>query len=310
MHPMWESDLSRRFAYKLTVWLLQRPTGKGSSYGVRVPLGPLPANYPIAAITQSRHSEPFPSALASSTYNPRRFQILPPPPKPLFTHPDAVFTMPALAAQKAPLLALHVSTSPDAFAIGLQAPHGLFDGTAIGVILRAVQAELVGDEWVGPPVGDLNPFDAAVGRLLAREGASKARRGWGEWAAGVWVVLGLVAGLVASWWKGVEGKGAFIGDELVEGLVREVKEDVRGRGEGEYVSSEDVVKMWFVKVRRSPRLHKTENTLDADRAALCTRAPTPPSRATLIRPSSVATSASARPSPPPPAQTSHPIRTT
>lgn len=203
----------------------------------------------------------MPSALRSTAYNPSTFFLISAPPKQHFVHPSTYVSMSALAAHSAPLLALHLSTFADAFAIGLSVPHGLFDGTGIKLVLRALQAELAGQNWDPPAVSGTNPVTEAVAELLAAHPAPEGREtvpphGWMDRWPGVGV--GTWIGWRMRWgkWCGVEEKGVFIGDELLAPLVVKAKAEVAvadgGEGGGGYVSTEDVLKMWFVRVSQDP----------------------------------------------------------
>ena len=234
--------------------LAQAEPGQPRRYGIRVPLGPLPPSHKTTTITCSNHNIPFPTPLASTPVAPCTFSLLPSPPFEHFVHPSTPLSLAALAKAQAPLVSLHVTTFTDAFAIGCTVPHGVFDATGMGMILKALECELSGQgEWSAPPVREANALEAGAGQFLAEHPVATQAGGWRKAASGL--AGGLRLGGKMVWdklWFGVEEKGVYMGDALLEGLIEETKAEVAIVGnEGEYVSSADVVTMWFIKVRNS-----------------------------------------------------------
>ncbi len=202
--------------------LMQAEAGQPRRYGVRVPLGPLPPSHKITTITASTHNAPFPTSLSSTPRSPKSFDILPSPPFEHFVHPSTALSLAALAEAKAPLISFHLATFADAFAIGFTAPHGVFDATGMGMVLKALECALSGRcEWEVPPVQEVNPLEASAAEFVAEHPVAAEASGWRKAVSGVAGAIRLGGHML--WdkvWFGVEEKGVFIGEELMRGGYR------------------------------------------------------------------------------------------
>ncbi|GAA5857853.1 hypothetical protein JCM8547_006005 [Rhodosporidiobolus lusitaniae] len=157
-----------------------------------------------------------------------------------------------------PLLHVHVSLFRDAVAVGVSVPHGVLDGTGVGILVRALDAELRGRTWDAPPLpnDDGNPLPAALDNLEAdhtvSQQASKLsnRRLLQCWAP--MSFLGMLALLTSMIWEQILGQSqarrAFLTDETLGRLASEVKGQVKDDTDGrEFVSTGDVLVAWFLK---------------------------------------------------------------
>lgn len=158
-----------------------------------------------------------------------------------------------------PLLALHVTTFlEERHCVGITFPHGVFDASGMGMILRYLNAELNGIEW-DPPIlmnVDKNDLTAAIDVLKATK-LSDTIDSLPVWRDFVkynwWTGLKLdFAYWVQKSWFCTQQKSVYLDDEVVKRLVDKVKEDVNGESGGrEFVSTGDVLFSWFLKVRWS-----------------------------------------------------------
>jgi len=151
------------------------------------------------------------------------------------------------------LLAVHVTTFVDAVAVGLSAPHGLFDATGLGYAVRALNAELRGEPWRAPALSIDNALDPAI-KTLPRTSSSKPLVGLPGWvsATSAAVVKFLANYAVEKVWYQDEKKYLFLNERVVDKLVQSVKAKAAARCES--VSLGDVLTAWALKVRLSSSL--------------------------------------------------------
>lgn len=100
---------------------------------------------------------------------------LPFPPVSLFFPSSACQTTSQHAKRQKPLLHLHVTVLADSICTGVIVPH-LFDGTGLGLVVRALDAELHGREWDVPPIFEVNPLVAALDALGEDKDVEKEAR--------------------------------------------------------------------------------------------------------------------------------------
>ncbi|GAA6052191.1 hypothetical protein JCM3770_000788 [Rhodotorula araucariae] len=174
-----------------------------------------------------------------------------------FRHPQTPHTLKAHAKGRHPLLSMHVTRFGDAVALGVSAPHGVFDGTGLAQVLKGISAGLCGGEWAPPPLHAHNPVSEARERLMSPGFAALDTQvgdkppvllGWTPFS-----VLALLALLLQALWEKAWHKDAlryaFISREKVDALVEEVKAAVKEETDGhEWVSTGDVLTAWVFKV--------------------------------------------------------------
>ncbi|GAA5857801.1 hypothetical protein JCM8547_005986 [Rhodosporidiobolus lusitaniae] len=198
-----------------------------------------------------------------------------PAPQLSFFRPSTILSAFSTHAKHAfPLVHIHVSLFSDSVAVGVSVPHGLLDGTGVGMLNRALSAELHGKEWTPPPLPEdgKNPFVAALEALdqdeaaaaeLRRRGDPSLKHSWRTMSV-VGMLCFVVSILVEKlWWKS-EWKRAFFRREMVERVVektkREVKEETGGK---EYVSTGDVLAAWLLKASLADESNKNERVAAA-----------------------------------------------
>ncbi|GAA5950700.1 hypothetical protein JCM10213_006859 [Rhodosporidiobolus nylandii] len=189
------------------------------TYAVLAPLGPLPPNHKACSFTVSStpsKKSPFSNLppLASSTGH-----RIPFPAVSLIKPASVPSSLAAYAKSEHPITAWHVSIFEDTTIVGLSVPHGCFDATGLGLVVKALDAELHGKEigWTGawPP--------SNIARLVAN-------------------------GAFESMWHKAEDGCVFVGKDLLADLVKEIKDKVQMESGGqEYVSEGDVLVNWFYK---------------------------------------------------------------
>jgi hypothetical protein len=182
---------------------------------------------------------------------------LPFPAVPLFFPSSACNTTADHAKRQKPLLHVHVTVLSDSICLGIGLPH-LFDGTGMGLVVKAIDAELHGREWDVPPsTWAVNPFVETLDRLakdekVEAEGKASDLPGFHGWVPGGFsAILRLLTGFLVErlWWRN-ELRWALLKKDDVAWLVKGVKEDVkRETGGEEYVSTSDILWSWIVKVR-------------------------------------------------------------
>ncbi|KAL8277686.1 hypothetical protein RQP46_009959 [Phenoliferia psychrophenolica] len=179
-----------------------------------------------------------------------------PPPFKYFVPPGAPRKVADLAKANAALVAIHVTTFADCQAIGLTAPHGVFDAIGLGMIIKALDAELTGKEWTPPPLLEKNSLDERLQasaiectKLPPYVADAELRRLSNGSEKSRWDMFRLVWSLlVEKFWHRVKARDVFVGRELMERLVESVKEEVRVATAGrEWVSTGDVLMAWSVK---------------------------------------------------------------
>jgi hypothetical protein len=127
-------------------------------YAVLAPLGPLADNYKSFAFSvASTPDQPSPfidlPALTSE-----QGHFIPLPSISLIKAPTVPSTAAAYAKSQHPLTAWHVAVFRDATLVCLSLPHVCFDGHGVGLLVKALDAELHGREWVVPPMNAVNPL--------------------------------------------------------------------------------------------------------------------------------------------------------
>ncbi|GAA5893429.1 hypothetical protein JCM6882_008030 [Rhodosporidiobolus microsporus] len=155
-----------------------------------------------------------------------------PEPKLDFLRPSSLpGSLPAVAKAQLPLLHVHATSFSDALAVGVSVPHGVFDGAGTALVLRAIDAEVHGREWVVPPTLEVNPLLSSLDKLADDPTIDPAQplppilEGWKS--AGDKLVLARLAGnlLWETFWHKSSQRYLFLRKELVDGLAAKIKED-------------------------------------------------------------------------------------
>ncbi|GAA5857837.1 hypothetical protein JCM8547_005998 [Rhodosporidiobolus lusitaniae] len=215
--------------------------------------------------------------------------ILPVPQLSFFRPPTLPGSFSAHAKHAFPLVHVHVSLFSDSVAVGIFVPHAVFDGTGIGLLNRALSAELHGEEWEVPPKPEdgKNPFVQALEALEKDEAVKAAaeqspppsvEESWTPMS-----FFGVLCFVVSILWETyhwkAEARRAFFRKETLEKVVEKAKKEVEEETEGEeYVSTGDVMLAWLMKASLADEAGKNERIVTtavySARSLLAGHAPT------------------------------------
>ncbi|GAA5994318.1 hypothetical protein JCM11641_001815 [Rhodosporidiobolus odoratus] len=180
-------------------------------------------------------------------------QLIPLPSLTLIKPATVPSSLAAYAKSACPITTWHVATLRDATIVGLSVPHGCFDATGLGLVVKALDAELHGRDWVVPPLNAGNQLEKRLAEVqkmyfTTEEKASTPPPmiGWtGAWPLSNVVKL-LANGAFESLWHKAQDGCVFVGKDLLAQMVQEVKAKVQQETDGkEYVSEGDVLINWF-----------------------------------------------------------------
>ncbi|GAA5973844.1 hypothetical protein JCM11641_003189 [Rhodosporidiobolus odoratus] len=158
-----------------------------------------------------------------------------------------------------PLLHVHITLFPDVYAVGISLSHGIFDSTGIGLVIKALNAELHGLAWEAPPLFSDNPLLRTLDNI-ARDKQIEAKVDSSlpillDWrpASSVGALFRFFTALVwEKLWGRFEQRYLFIRQELIDALAQEVKKDVQKETDGEgYVSTGDIFSAWLLRSAHS-----------------------------------------------------------
>lgn len=170
------SSLLLRFSPSLSLLLTASFRLQLGAYGVLAPLGPLPPSY-----------KPFDFSLVSTPDKQSSFAHLPsltPASGHLIPLPSISLikssTVPSSAAEYAktqhPITAWQVSVFSNATIVSLSTPHAVFDAHGLGIVLKALEAELHGRSWEVPPLNAENQLEKRLKEVSALEFSEQERK--------------------------------------------------------------------------------------------------------------------------------------
>ncbi|GAA5893392.1 hypothetical protein JCM6882_008021 [Rhodosporidiobolus microsporus] len=212
----------------------------------------------LFALTSSSQNVPYHQAAGcSSPLSPlssAKSGFLPDPKTELFCPPSVPADFTARVKQNLPLLHLHVTSFTDALAVGVNLPHGAFDGTGMGLVVRGLDAELHGREWQVPPVFEINPMQETCDAMVRDESLksdddlSAQLSGYTDSASLVAVARVISSALWEGTWFKCTERRVFFRQALLDSIAKKVKAEVHAKTGGkEYVSSGDVLVAWLLK---------------------------------------------------------------
>lgn len=149
-----------------------------------------------------------------------------------------------------------MSVLSDCTAVGFSLPHGVLDGTGMGMCVHALDAELHGREWTAPPFQEENILQAeVVGFTKVVNGAEGAPEiipsgARDTVAPGWWALKWMLASiyLYEYWWHKNTFSSVFLGEDVLRRIVEPAKQEAY-KATGERVSTGDVLMAWVLKVR-------------------------------------------------------------
>ncbi|GAA5837889.1 hypothetical protein JCM11251_004690 [Rhodosporidiobolus azoricus] len=227
----------------------------------------------LVGFSSTTHDKPYhlaaglPAPLAPLKEIPSTFSLE--PKMPFFVPASVPSSFADHAKRQIPLLHVHLTFFTDAIALGVTLPHGAFDGTGYGLVLKALNAELHGEDWIVPPLFIENPLDRALDALVKDEEIEAQANdlppsldGWGSPSFGG--IVRLLSSMLSElyWWK-AESRWLFLRQAVIDHLVEKVKGEVKEKTGGkEYVSTGDIITAWFLKAA-----HADESSLSGFVAA-------------------------------------------
>lgn len=145
-----------------------------NTHAVLVPLGALPDGYEPFTCSVTTHPSPSPfveSPSLSSSIGHR----LPFPSLPIFLPPSTPKNLTAYVKNRTPLLHWHVADYSDVTIVSLSVVHSLLDGTGVGMVFKAINAELAGEKWEVPPMYEENQYAKRLGEIQEVERAKEEK---------------------------------------------------------------------------------------------------------------------------------------
>ncbi|KAF7330765.1 hypothetical protein MVEN_02415200 [Mycena venus] len=215
---------------------------ESKTWQIRVPLGPLPKDYRTYVLTESTSDVPLSTYVNHSP----RYQLAGAPAIPFFPPVDH------------PITCWHVTHFPSRVAgefsyscIGFARSHGIFDGVGAAAMMRALVAEMRGEEWDVPPPPPQGFHSNPIVQILSK----KAAEGKADYPLPCYSALGLKSILwLAGWhlreryWRGAIHRIFAVPKECISFLVDGVKSEVRHENPDVEVTSGDVLTAWCMKV--------------------------------------------------------------
>ncbi|KAJ7477115.1 hypothetical protein B0H11DRAFT_1291447 [Mycena galericulata] len=222
------------------------------TWQVAVPLGPLPKDYRTYVLTEATSDVPLstyvhiPLETSSESL-----------PQSLFLHPDTPRQNSIWVTKSHPLTCWHVthftSSVPGELpytCIGFARSHGIFDGIGAASVVRALVAEMRGEEWDVPlpPSEGMhpNPIETLITQKLAQGQFDHPQSGYS--ALGVKGSLWLMGWhLRERFWRGATHRIFIVPQECLSVLVDRVKAEVRRTKFNIEVTTGDVLVAWIMK---------------------------------------------------------------
>ncbi|CAK5276112.1 unnamed protein product [Mycena citricolor] len=220
---------------------------------IAVPLDEtLPTDYPTFVLTSSIAEVPLETFIQLPLQT--NTEALP---QSLFLHPTTPRQNADWAARRSPLTCWHVTQFPAVgdqpahACIGFARSHGIFDGVGAGMIMRAVAAEMAGQEWTVPPPPSEKRQENHITSVLNAKVAGGEDTGKGQCgyrALGLPGMLGLVGWhLRERYWRGASHRVFVIPQSALTPLVEGVKAEIRTQDSDLLVTTGDVLVAWLMK---------------------------------------------------------------
>lgn len=193
-------------------------------------------------------------------------EVIPRPSIKFFRCSSTPSSLKSFASSNAPIISIHVTELTNCVCVGVSVPHGVFDAFGIGQIIRALDAEMNGKAWAPPALSETNIMQETLKDLLdspplyTAEPIALSRVRENHVGINTKNILRFVIGIAYEYlWKQIEVKAVYLGEKVVEDMVRKVKDDVES-GSG-WVSTGDALLAWFLKVCDMPRSASCETLI-------------------------------------------------
>ncbi|KAG5641014.1 hypothetical protein DXG03_006375 [Asterophora parasitica] len=170
-----------------------------------------------------------------------------------FRHPSTPSSVSAFSTSNAPILSIHVTELSNCACVGISVPHGVFDAFGLGQIIQSLDAELNGKAWTPPPSSETNILQETLQELTAaaplytKEPAALVDIQHELVPPSLKNMVAITADLAYEYlWQKAEVKAVYLGENVVDDMVRKVKDEVKRSGTG-FVSTGDVIVAWLLK---------------------------------------------------------------
>ncbi|KAK4705055.1 hypothetical protein P7C70_g1152, partial [Phenoliferia sp. Uapishka_3] len=224
---------------------------QAKAWGVRVPISEtLPKSYKTHTFTTSS----LPPLAPVDVFTDATAEVVSRPAMSTFRGPYTPAGSSAYEKYDLPFLSIHCSSdSATRTHIGITAPHVVFDGIGLGMIWKAISAELSGASWEAPTLYTENLLLKALAHAPSTQAGTTTDdsdppfRDWTSPTVGAVVkMLGSMA--YEYLWKKAEIREMRIGKDVADHIVSRVKADVATASGGEeFVSTADVLAGFFIK---------------------------------------------------------------
>ncbi|KIK57394.1 hypothetical protein GYMLUDRAFT_86838 [Collybiopsis luxurians FD-317 M1] len=220
------------------------------SYQIRVPVGALPEGYVLTKFTTS-HLPSTKIPLTPLTAN--SATVIEKPPVKYFRHSATLNSLADFASKKAPILSLHVSFLANCACVGMTLPHGVFDATGMGQVVKALNSCLNNLPWVPPKLSTSNILTEELKRLKEAKnigeacppGLANLQRDFSS--VNVKNVLSLGSSVATElFWHRVKPGAIYLGPRVVAGIVARAKKQAADEGKG-WISTGDILVAFFIK---------------------------------------------------------------
>ncbi|KAG5646234.1 hypothetical protein DXG03_004061 [Asterophora parasitica] len=165
-----------------------------------------------------------------------------------FRHPSTPSSMSAFSSSNAPIVSIHVTELSNCTCVGISVPHGVFDAFGLGQIIWSLDAELNGKAWAPPPPSETNIIQetlqdlSAAAPLYTKEPAALVDVQREFVGPSLKQLVSVGAGVTYE----SEVKAVYLGKNVLDDMVRTVKDEVKSSGTS-FVSTGDVLVAWFLK---------------------------------------------------------------
>jgi len=221
------------------------------SYQIRVPVEQsLPKDYALVKFTTSK----MPSTkVPIAPIDDDSAQFLEKPPVKYFRHSSTLNSLSDYASRRAAILSIHVSLTANCACVGVTLPHGLFDATGMGQVVKALNCSLNNLPWIPPKISSSNILTEELERLAVSEsvgdpcppGLVNLQRDFTS--VNVKNVLSLGTSMATEmFWHRAKAGAIYLGPNIVEQIVTSVKKQAADEGKG-WVSTGDILVAFFLK---------------------------------------------------------------
>ncbi|KAF9067141.1 hypothetical protein BDP27DRAFT_1329344 [Rhodocollybia butyracea] len=235
---------------------------QSQKYQLRVPLAEsLPKDYTLVKFTTSKVLGTTLHITSIDPESDTEAKILEKPPLNYFHHPTTVSALREYASKKTPIISVHVTETENCACVGITLPHGVFDGTGMGMVVKAFNCCLNNLPWTPPRLPVVNPNELDSKNILMEElerlkeaesissepspGLDHIKRDFGP--AGFLSILSLIMAILKEkWWYKAAPGVIYLGPKVVTRIVEGVKKQATEEGKG-WVSTGDILVAFFLK---------------------------------------------------------------